>query len=636
MKGEFEERLRQVIEEAQTAERPVILFIDEAHTLVGAGGAAGTGDAANLLKPALARGKLRTVAATTWAEYKRYIEKDPALTRRFQPVAVREPDEDKALRMLRGLVPAMEAHHKVEVLDEALQAAVSLSHRYIADRQLPDKAVSLLDTVCARVAASRHATPPSLEQAREDIAALAAEAAAVEREAAFGVDGQERAAALAEQLTSARARADALEARWHWEKERVAQIVALRGEPVAPVLNQSAADDLSSDAQDTLSDIDGLEELDRRNDPNPRDGLDRPDVLDMLSSLEQELRERQGDAPLVVANVDRHAVASVVQDWTGVPVGRMVRDEVDNLLSLAERLDERIVGQPYATQRIAKSIQTARAGLNEKGRPVGVFLLAGPSGVGKTETALALADALYGGEQNLITINLSEYQEPHSISTLKGAPPGYVGYGEGGVLTEAVRRRPYSVVLLDEAEKAHRDVHEIFYQVFDKGWMEDGEGRVIDFSNTLILVTTNAGAEVIARECAASASPPSYEALAGALREPLLRVFPPALLARMSAIPYCSLSEESMSEIVRLRLAALRERMDEQHGILLEFDERAVQCIVGRCEEKDSGARLVDAVVREELLPRIGEALLERRKSGPPIQRAAIVVDGDLLECEFA
>lgn len=618
MKGEFEQRLRQVIEEAQQAVPPVILFIDEAHTLIGAGGAAGTGDAANLLKPALARGTLRTIAATTWAEYKRYIEKDPALVRRFQPVVVREPDEAKALRMLRGLVPAMEAHHGVLMLDEALQAAVTLSARYIADRQLPDKAVSLIDTVCARVAASHHATPPALELARETIAALEAERESIEREAAWGADREERVEALTERLAQERASADALDARWQRERVLVDTIRTLHRR-----LCDTQASQESGDEGEAIGENDAY------------DAYEEQKALAALDEAECELRAVQGDAPLVMAGVDRHAVAAVVQDWTGIPVGRMVGDELETLLDLARRLDARIVGQSHATARIARCIQTARAGLNRPGRPLGVFLLAGPSGVGKTETALALASELYGGEQNLITLNMSEYQEPHTVSTLKGAPPGYVGYGEGGVLTEAVRRRPHSVILLDEVEKAHRDVHEVFYQVFDKGWMEDGEGRVIDFRNTLILLTTNAGTELVARACADAAGVPSERELAATLRGPLLRVFAPALLGRMTTIPYYPLDVDAMRAIVGLQLERVQEQMRTQHGIALSFDEAVVTWIVGRCDENDSGARLVDAVIAQRLLPEIGQAMLTRQKAGTRIERVDVTVADDAIQCAF-
>ncbi|EDT41161.1 type VI secretion system ATPase TssH [Burkholderia ambifaria] len=601
MKGEFEQRLRQVIEEVQAAQQPVILFIDEAHTLVGAGGAAGTGDAANLLKPALARGTLRTIAATTWAEYKKHIEKDPALTRRFQSVAVAEPDEAKALRMLRGLIPAMESHHGVQVLDEALEASVQLSHRYIADRQLPDKAVSLLDTVCARVAASQHATPPALERARATIAALEAELALIEREAAVGIDRQARAVRVEAALADERARRDSLEARWLSAKELVSTGLAHRAR---------------------------LRELNAtRRDAEPTLESERAFRLSELERLERELHACQGETPLVLASVDRHAVTAIVQDWTGIPVGRMVGNEIDGLLNLADTLDERIIGQPHATRAIARRVQIARAGLDRPGRPVGVFLLAGPSGVGKTETALALADALYGGEHNLITINMSEYQEPHTVSTLKGAPPGYVGYGEGGVLTEAVRRRPYSVLLLDEVEKAHPDVHEVFYQVFDKGWMEDGEGRLIDFRNTLILLTTNAGSESVARLCADPERAPEPDALAAALREPLLRVFPPALLGRMTVVPYYPLGVSALTTIARLQIERLGQRMQDSHGIALWYGNEVVQALIERCDEPDSGARLIDAVLTQMLLPQIGRAVLQMRKTGQEIDNVEVGVE---------
>jgi len=607
MKGEFEQRLRQVIEEVQAAERPVILFIDEAHTLVGAGGAAGTGDAANLLKPALARGTLRTIAATTWAEYKKHIEKDPALTRRFQPVVVAEPDEAKALRMLRGLVPAMEAHHGIQVLEEALQAAVQLSHRYIAERQLPDKAVSLLDTVCARVATSQHATPAALEDTGQAIAALAAELAMIERERAVGVDRRVRAEQVAAQLADARARQATLEARWQLEKTLTAKLLAQR----AALRALGDAPDVAEGASQRVT------------------------LLAELAQLEGELSVCQGEAPLILSSVDRDAVAAVVQDWTGIPVGRMVSNELEQLLQLADKLNERIIGQTPALDMIARRVQTARAGLDNPGRPVGVFLLAGPSGVGKTETALTLAEMLYGGEHNLITLNMSEYQEPHTVSTLKGAPPGYVGYGEGGVLTEAVRRHPYSVVLLDEVEKAHPDVHEVFYQVFDKGWMEDGEGRVIDFRNTLILLTTNAGSELIARLCADPAKLPSAEQMAAALRGPLLQVFPPALLGRMTTVPYFPLETESLRTIVRLHLARLCQRMQKQHDITFAYDEAVVDEILARCDEQASGARLIDAVLTQALLPDIAQAMLTFRHSGRQIEHIAVGVEENAFYCQF-
>ncbi len=458
MKGEFENRLRQVIDEVQSSAKPTILFIDEAHTLIGAGGAAGTGDAANLLKPALARGKLRTIAATTWAEYKKYFEKDPALTRRFQVIQVAEPDEIRTVQMLRGAIPVLENHHRVQIQSSAIEAAVKLSHRYIPARQLPDKAISLLDTACARVAVSQHATPAAVEDRVRQLEALKTELEILQREAQFGVSHSKRVADIQMLVESTRSELATLEERWAVEKALVVKILGLRGK-----VGESGAD---------------IEPL-----------------LSSLSDAQSELRKLQFQTSLVLPTVDDFVVASVIQDWTGIPLGKMVGDEVKNILSLSDTLNKRVIGQAHGLEMIAKRIQTSRAKLDNPNKPIGVFMLCGPSGVGKTETALALADALYGGEHNVVTINMSEYQEAHTVSSLKGAPPGYVGYGEGGVLTEAVRRKPYSVVLLDEVEKAHPDVHEIFFQVFDKGSMEDGEGRHIDFRNTLILLTSNVGSE---------------------------------------------------------------------------------------------------------------------------------------------
>ncbi|MBE0436720.1 MAG: type VI secretion system ATPase TssH, partial [Methylomicrobium sp.] len=515
MKGEFENRLRQVIEEVQSSEKPIILFIDEAHTLVGAGGAAGTGDAANLLKPALARGTLRTVAATTWAEYKKHIEKDPALTRRFQVVQVLEPNEEKAILMMRGVASVMEKHHQVQILDEALEAAVKLSHRYIPARQLPDKSVSLLDTASARVAISQHAVPAAVDDCRKRINGLDTELAIIGREKSVGVDIKDRETIVLEKLKAEKDRLALLEERWNNERELVKNILDIRQKLREQGGKVEGTDSKLEKAVEEVAEVDS--------DSATRDGL-----LEDLKTLLSQLHDLQGESPLILPSVDAQAVASVVGDWTGIPVGRMVKNEIETIINLADTIEQRIIGQRHALEMIARRIQTSRAGLDNPNKPIGVFMLAGTSGVGKTETALALAEALYGGEQNVITINMSEYQEAHTVSTLKGAPPGYVGYGEGGVLTEAVRRRPYSVVLLDEVEKAHPDVHEIFFQVFDKGWMEDGEGRVIDFKNTLILLTTNAGTELIANLCKDPDLMPEPEGIAKALREPLLKVFPPA------------------------------------------------------------------------------------------------------------
>jgi type VI secretion system protein VasG len=620
MKGEFENRLRQVIEEVQASEKPIILFIDEAHTLVGAGGAAGTGDAANLLKPALARGTLRTVAATTWAEYKKHIEKDPALTRRFQVVQVSEPDETKAILMMRGVTSTMEQHHKVQVLDEALEAAVRLSHRYIPARQLPDKAVSLLDTACARVAVSQHATPASVDDSRKRIAALETELAIIGRETAVGVNTQERHAAASEKLAAEQARLATLDTRWQAEKELVTRILALRAQLRGETgkvegANETRETSEAGATQDTAS-----------------DAAVRDARLAELRDLQAQLAQHQGEDPLILPTVDQQAVASVVQDWTGIPVGRMVRNEIENVLKLAENLNRRIIGQAHATEMIARRIQTSRAGLDNPNKPIGVFMLAGTSGVGKTETALALAEVLYGGEQNVITINMSEYQEAHTVSSLKGAPPGYVGYGEGGVLTEAVRRRPYSVVLLDEVEKAHPDVHEIFFQVFDKGWMEDGEGRVIDFKNTLILLTTNAGTDLITSLCKDPELMPEPEGIAKALREPLLKVFPPALLGRVVVIPYYPLSDEMLGAIIRLQLGRIEKRMRVSHKIPFSYDDDVVKLIGSRCTELESGGRMIDAILTNTLLPRISTEFLTRMMNGSSVTKVQIGArDGEFL-----
>ena len=608
MKGEFEQRLRQVIEEVQASERPIILFIDEAHTLVGAGGAAGTGDAANLLKPALARGTLRTVAATTWAEYKKHIEKDPALTRRFQVVQVGEPSEEKAVLMMRGLVSTMEHHHRVQVLDEALEAAVKLSHRYIPARQLPDKSVSLLDTASARVAISQHAVPPEVDDCRKRIAALENELEIIGRETLVGVDTSEREVQAKDKLKEQRLVHADLESRWERERELVAEILDLRGKLRA--------------AGGAVDQAEGSTE--------PAADLDQAVLLSRLQELQTELRTHQGERPLILPTVDRQAVASVVEDWTGIPVGRMVKNEVESILKLADTLEHRIIGQRHALEMIARRIQTSRAKLDNPNKPIGVFMLAGTSGVGKTETALALAEALYGGEQNVITINMSEYQEAHTVSTLKGAPPGYVGYGEGGVLTEAVRRRPYSVVLLDEVEKAHPDVHEIFFQVFDKGRMEDGEGRMIDFKNSLILLTTNAGTDLINNLCKDPDLMPDAEGMSKALREPLLRVFPPALLGRLVVIPYYPLNDEMIGAITRLQLGRIEQRIMENHRIPFSYEADVVELIAERCTELESGGRMIDAILTNTLLPRVSEELLRRMMEEQPISRVHVsVADGE-------
>ena len=608
MKGEFEQRLRQVIEDVQASPKPIILFIDEAHTLVGAGGAAGTGDAANLLKPALARGSLRTVAATTWAEYKKHIEKDPALTRRFQVVQVAEPSEDKALLMMRGVASTMEQHHQVQILDEALEASVKLSHRYIPARQLPDKSVSLLDTACARVAISLHAVPAEVDDSRRRIEALQTELQIIAREHAIGVDTQARHAATQAALLAEHERLAGLETRWADEKGLVDELLALRAQ---------------------LRDSAGVV------DSEPADG-DSQALRAQLVELQKRLSDLQGDSPLILPTVDYQAVASVVADWTGIPVGRMARNELETVLNLDRHLKKRIIGQDHALEMIAKRIQTSRAGLDNPSKPIGVFMLAGTSGVGKTETALALAEAMYGGEQNVITINMSEFQEAHTVSTLKGAPPGYVGYGEGGVLTEAVRRKPYSVVLLDEVEKAHPDVHEMFFQVFDKGVMEDGEGRVIDFKNTLILLTTNAGTDLIAGLCKDPAAVPDPDSIAKALRQPLLDIFPPALLGRLVTIPYYPLNDDMLKAITRLQLDRIKKRVEATHKVAFEYDDEVIDLIVSRCTETESGGRMIDAILTNTLLPDMSREFLTRMLDGKPLAGVRISQRANELHYRFS
>ena len=646
MKGEFENRLRSVIDEVQASPKPIILFIDEAHTLIGAGGAAGTGDEAYLLKPALARGKLRTIAATTWAEYKKHIEKDPALTRRFQVVQVGEPSEDKAVLMLRGVASILEKHHRVALLDEAITAAVRLSHRYIPARQLPDKAVSLLDTACARVAVSQHATPPELEDCQRRLESLQVERDIIGREEAIGIDVGERRQRVVRAMDEEQTRLALLEQRRDEEKALVDRILEIRARLRAPA---PAADTQSTDTQpaDTppadaqtaatqpaAAQPAATQPAETAATPAPTEAAltaaERESLLAELAGLQAKLGELQGDAPLILPTVDEQAVAGVVQDWTGVPVGRMVKNEVEAVLKLADTLNQRVIGQKHALEMIARRIQTSRARLDNPGKPIGVFMLCGTSGVGKTETALALAEALYGGEQNVITINMSEFQEAHTVSTLKGAPPGYVGYGEGGVLTEAVRRRPYSVVLLDEVEKAHPDVHELFFQVFDKGWMEDGEGRGIDFKNTIILLISNVGSELITHLCREPGRIPEPEAIATALREPLLQVFPAALLGRLVVVPYYPLSDEMMGEIVRLQLGRIRKRVDANHGIPFEYGDDVVSLVVSRCTEAESGGRVVDAILTNTVLPRISREYLERLSDGRMLKAVRLgVKDGE-------
>jgi type VI secretion system protein VasG len=607
MKGEFEQRLRGVIDEIQASPKPIILFIDEAHTLIGAGGG-GAADAANLLKPALARGTLRTIAATTWDEYKRHIEKDPALTRRFQVVKVEEPGEDKCIRMMRAVMAPFEKHHKIQVLDEAVDAAVRLSHRYIAGRQLPDKAVSLIDTAAARVSVSQHAVPPEVDDCRRRIAGLQTELEVLNRETITGMEHQVRQAEIEQRLAAEKKELAGLEKHWQEEKELVGKILELRSKLQAVPVAAAAGTAPAPTAQDNGS-------------LTPEE---RAKMLGELKEAQAKLKQFQGESPLIFPSVDANAIASVVADWTGIPVGRMVKDEIEQVLKLGDVLERRVIGQRHALDTIARRIQTSRARLDNPNRPVGVFMLVGPSGTGKTETALSLTETLFGGEQNLISINMSEFQEAHTVSTLKGSPPGYVGYGEGGILTEAVRRHPYSVVLLDEVEKAHHDVHEIFFQVFDKGWMEDAEGRYIDFKNTIIILTSNAAQDVIINMCKDPELMPAAEGLEKAMRGPLTKVFPDALLNRLVVVPYYPITKDILHRIIKLNLSRVARRVQENHKVPFSYDESVPELIGQRCTELERGARMVDATITNTMLPEIGRELLLRLASGTEVKRVHV------------
>ncbi len=602
VKGEFENRLKSVIAEVKASPRPVILFIDEAHTIIGAGAAPGQGDAANLLKPALARGELRTIAATTWAEYKKYFETDAALKRRFQVVKVDEPDPEKALDMMRGLGATLEKHHQVRVLDEALEDAVRLSHRYITDRQLPDKAVSLLDTACARVSLGQTAVPPAVEDCRREIERLGVEVGILERESASGAAHTARLEELGQRRASANERLEGLEKRWAEEKRLAGEIqkVSAQLEAHAAAGRPGAEGRLApAEEQRCRADLEGLR---------------------------RELAQLQGESPLVQPVVDRQAVAAVVSGWTGIPVGKMVLDEIKTVLGLRARLEERVVGQGHALEAVARRIQTARANLVDPRRPVGVFLLVGPSGVGKTETALALSEVLYGGDRNLIVINMSEYKEEHKLSRLTGSAPGYVGYGEGGVLTEAVRRKPYSIVLLDEVEKAHPGIQETFLQVFDKGTLQDDKGNDVDFKNTIILLTSNVGTDTIMKICGDPDTRPDAEGLAASLHKDLLAAFKPALLGRLTVVPYYPLSDEVLRQIIRLQLRRIGERVRANHQAAFTYDDALIDTVAGRCKEVETGARNVDHILTGTVLPELSRLFLTRMAEGSPVARVHVGV----------
>jgi type VI secretion system protein VasG len=642
IKGEFENRLKGLIEEVKASPQPIILFIDEAHTMIGAGGQAGQGDAANLLKPALARGELRTIAATTWSEYKKYFEKDPALARRFQVVKVEEPVETQCMTMLRGIVPSLEKHHKVRILDEGLTAAVHLSHRYLAGRQLPDKAVSVLDTACARLALGQSATPPAIEDSVRQIDDLAVQQRILERESAVGTDHRERLEEIATKSREIESRLGRLRTRFEQERDLVTTIRDLRTqlESAAASRNGNAVAQNSSEIPGVAADAAGpvavatapATESSSATAVAVEEAPKAPDLTvarSQLAQAESDLASLQGEAPMIRVAVDAQIVGEVISAWTGIPVGKMMKDEISTVLSLPSFLGQRVIGQIHALEIISQRISTSRARLDDPNKPIGVFMLVGPSGVGKTETALALADLLYGGERNLITINMSEFQESHTVSTLKGSPPGYVGYGEGGVLTEAVRRRPYSVVLLDEVEKAHPDVLELFYQVFDKGTMEDGEGREINFKNTIIILTTNAGTDTMAKLCADPETMPSPEGLVKALKPELNKIFKPAFLGRMVIIPYLPIRDENMKQIIKLKLAKIQRRIQENHKIELLYDTAVVDEVARRCTEVESGARNVDNILTNTMLPEISRQLLGRMAANEPMQRIQVGIGAD-------
>lgn len=640
MKGEFEQRLRQVIDEVQSSENKIILFIDEIHTLIGAGGAQGTGDAANLLKPALARGNLRTIGATTWSEYKKYIEKDPALTRRFQVVQIDEPLENQAVTMLRGLTKKMEAHHKVLILDSAIEAAVKLSHRYIPARQLPDKAISLLDTACARVSLTQYTTPVQIESIAREIDILHIERDVVLREKSIGIDNGERHAAITQRIEELTHGLGTHQQRWLSEHRLVNEIFDLRKQlnqhtfhghlpPLSSSVNPPPSCSQDSEHDLTMHTASPAGASMQSTFVSPEGTAD---LLGQLEKAQIELYAIQGEQALILPAVDEHAIATIVSEWTGIPVGRMVKNEITAVLELAETLGQRVVGQTHSLELIAQKIQISRARVEDASKPIGVFMLVGPSGVGKTETALALAESLYGGAHNLITINMSEFQEAHTVSTLKGAPPGYVGYGEGGVLTEAVRRKPYSVVLLDEIEKAHPDVHEIFYQVFDKGVMEDGEGRIIDFKNTVIILTSNVAADLIMGMCSDIEICPNFDALTAEIRDPLLEVFPAAFLGRMVVAPYFPLGKDAMEKIVHLKLERIKNRIFDNHGAIFQWDTAAVHQIIARATDIESGGRMVESILSNKVLALVSKEILHRTMHGRRISKINLsAVDSELL-----
>ena len=610
VKGEFENRLKSVIAEVKSSPQPIILFIDEAHTLIGAGGKEGQGDAANLLKPALARGELRTIAATTWAEYKKYFERDPALTRRFQVVKIEEPSEENAINMMRAISPMLQNHHRVRILDDAIVQSVRLSSRYISSRQLPDKSVSLLDTACARVALSQSATPVAIEDTRRSITQCKTTITQLDKEHATQGNNEERITQLKEQQVQLEQRLAVQEAQWNLEKDKVKQIHALQ---------KQIEDDYHSRS---------LSEAERKQKgaASPLPDKERESLKPKVHKFMEELSTIQGKTPMMQLSVDGQSIAEVVANWTGIPVGKMVSDEIQSILNLKEALGKRVIGQAHALGAIAESIRTSRAGLTDPRKPVGVFFMAGPSGVGKTETALALADVLYGGEHTITTINMSEFKEEHKVSMLLGSPPGYVGYGEGGVLTEAVRRKPHSVLLLDEMEKAHPGVQDIFYNLFDKGTIRDGEGRDIDFRNTVIIMTSNAAEEHIRAMCAASDEPPAPDVLLDNFRPHLLKFFKPAFLGRTTVIPYYPLTDDDMMKICELNMKRIEKRVTDNYQASFTYSGEVLLHIVARCQEVDTGARNIENILTRSLLPELATECLSKMSAQETISNIHVGV----------
>lgn len=627
VKGEFEKRLNAVLDEVKNSPTPIILFIDEAHTLVGGGNQAGGSDAANLLKPALARGEVKTIAATTWSEYKKYFEKDPALARRFQLVKLDEPSPEQAALIIRGLRPAYEKSHNVYVRDDAITAAAALSARYISGRQLPDKAIDVLDTACARVNISLNAIPASVETLQQELAAQQRELEALERDALQQTGDKHSLANIPDLKLAMETTKEELaeqEAQWHKEKEQIQEMIALRSRLHELVFGETNEEELVAD-----------EDSEQEQDVSPYAEMDEEAVRIAISACQEQLDVIRNGNPLVHFEVGPDEVSHVISDWTGIPMGKMLQDEAETTLKLKESLTQSIKGQEYAIDALSEGIQTAKAGLGNPDAPTGVFLLVGPSGVGKTETARAIADQMFGGERFMTTINMSEFQEKHTVSRLIGSPPGYVGYGEGGMLTEAVRQRPYSVVLLDEVEKADPEVLNLFYQVFDKGTLNDGEGRTIDFKNTLIIMTSNLATHEI-ESLVHQSKDIDANIIAEAIRPTLNQHFKPALLARMSVLPFVPLSDEAMTEIIHHKLNKVSQRLQSHHKLSLSYEESLVEFVLGNCRLAETGARNIDAVINRQLLPQLSTQLLVHDKDDSHTQIEVSVDEQGTLTYAFS